>query len=133
MLLPLALGLSSVALADEDPETKRDVVVNKMDKDNNKRLDGKEMRTFKKTHPKMHESLMNFCDKAKDHPRKMGVALKKDASRKQKQCKKCHVARPYLVAWTAEGAPLADPNDCAGLDDPRHDNIGPHTHTYGGD
>lgn len=97
--------LARSAMADE-PETKRDVIVAKHDADDNKRLDGKEMKNFKKQNPKMYDSLMTFCEAAKEHPKKMGVDLPAEPTKKQLQCKKKHVSRLYLNAWTAEGAPL---------------------------
>lgn len=97
--------LARSAMADE-PETKRDVIVAKHDADDNKRLDGKEMKNFKKANPKMYDSLLTFCEAANEHPKKMGVDLPADPSKEQLQCKKKHVSRLFLNAWTAEGAPI---------------------------
>jgi hypothetical protein len=101
--------IAAPAMADE-PETKRDVIVEKHDADSNKRLDGKEMKNFKKQNPKMYESLMTFCEAANEHPKKMGVDLPADPSKEQLQCKKKHVSRLFLNAWTAEGRPLQPEN-----------------------
>lgn len=98
--------LANQAMADE-PETKRDVIVAKHDADGNKRLDGKEMKNFKNGNPKLYDSLLTFCEAANEHPKKMGVDLPADPDKKQLQCKKKHVSRLFLNAWTAEGQPLA--------------------------
>lgn len=105
----VATLFASQALAGE-PETKRDVVVEKHDIDGNKRLDGKEMKNFKKANPKMYESLMAFCEVATEHPKKNGVDLPADPTKQQLQCKKKHVSRLFLNAWTAEGKPLEQPH-----------------------
>ena len=98
--------MANQAMADE-PETKRDVIVEKHDADGNKRLDGKEMKNFKKGNPRLYESLLTFCEAANEHPKKMGVDLPAEPDKKQLQCKKKHVSRLFLNAWTADGQPLA--------------------------
>lgn len=106
ILIVAATLLSPLAYADKEPETKRDVVVEKHDANGDKRLDGKEMKTFKKENPKMYAALVEFCGVAKDAPKKNGVELPKDPTKKQLQCKKKHVSRLFLHAWTADGKPL---------------------------
>lgn len=96
--------IGGMAVADDAfAKTKRHEVINEADFDNDKRLDGKEMKHIKKNNPKMYDSLVAFCEEAKDHPKKMGVDLPADPSKKQKQCKKKHVAKPFLMAWAEKG------------------------------
>lgn len=110
LILVLAATLAAnIARADSGPETKRDEVVAKHDLDGNKRLDGKEMKEFKKENPKMYDALIAWCPDAKDHPKKNGVELPASPDKKQLQCKKKHVSRLFLNAWTAEGKPVEAP------------------------
>ena len=114
----VAVGLLGATSASaNEPDTRRDEAVKAVDEDGNFRLDHSEMRALKKSYPVMYESLRDFCDIAKDDPEGNGVKLADDPTRKQQQCKKCHVARPYLNAWTALGKPLAqDPVDKVHID-----------------
>lgn len=109
LILIASLAAPLTAHADSGPETKRDVIVAKHDLDGNKRLDGKEMKEFKKENPKMYDALVAWCPDAKDHPKKNGVELPATPDKKQLQCKKSHVSRLFLNAWTAEGAPVEAP------------------------
>lgn len=104
-ILAFSTFASGRAFGDE-PETRRDQVVHAVDADGDSRLDGHEMKTLKKSYPRLYENLREFCDAAKEHPKANGVDLPLDPSRKQKQCKKRHVAAPYLTAWAALGKPL---------------------------
>lgn len=98
----VAIGLSSVvAISSADAETRQQAIENH-DYNADTRLDGKEMKDFKKDHPKMFDSLMAFCDDSKDDPRAMGVKLPDDPVRQQLHCKKKHVARGFLIAWSAK-------------------------------
>ena len=93
--LVFALGTSFAAEAGDS----REEAVDKADMDNNGRLDGKEAKTLKKNNPIMYDNLQSFCDRAKDAPKKNGVDLPADPTKKQEQCKKKHIAKPFLKAW----------------------------------
>jgi hypothetical protein len=97
LLLALALGLGLASTAEAG--TTREEAVKNADTDNNGRLDGKEAKYLKKNHPKMYANLMGFCEDAKEHPKKNGVDLPAEPTKKQKQCKKKHIAKPFLRAW----------------------------------
>ena len=97
LLLALALGLGVASTAEAG--VTREEAVKTADTDNNGRLDGKEAKTLKKAHPKMYANLMGFCDVAKDAPKKNGVDLPAEPTKKQKHCKKKHVSKPFLRAW----------------------------------
>jgi hypothetical protein len=100
-ILVAALLTGSIVSTAYAGETRREAVA-AADADNNHRLDGKEMKSLKTNHPKMYDNLVGFCEDAAEHPKKNGVDLPENAEKDQTQCKKKHVAKPFIVAWLAQ-------------------------------
>jgi hypothetical protein len=117
LLLGMMLLFSADALAakqlhpidasgmDEDAiEARRQDAIRDFNYNGDYRLRGKEMRHMKKERPRMYNSLVNFCERAKDHPIKNGVVLPKDEhDAKKMKCKKSNVGRAYFAAWGRMG------------------------------
>ncbi len=77
----------------------------KYDDNKDKRLKGKEVRSFKKAHPGPYEKLKNWCDKAKEKPKKNGVKFPKGEKERKFKCKKKRIDNPYVKAWIAAANP----------------------------
>jgi hypothetical protein len=90
---------------DEDAvEARRQDAIRDFNYNGDYRLRGKEMRHMKKERPRMYNSLVDFCERAKDHPVKNGVILPKDDHEAKKmKCKKSNVGRAYFSAWGRMG------------------------------
>ncbi len=107
----LALTFSGlfVSAAAHAEETKRDGIVAEFDANGDKRLKGKEMRAFRDDRPKLYADLLAFCEVAKEDPKAHGVKLPAKPKGKDKKCKKSHVSKYFLNAWTDLGKPLTPP------------------------
>ncbi|MBN2800306.1 MAG: hypothetical protein JXX28_14290 [Deltaproteobacteria bacterium] len=105
LVTTLALPTLTEAAQDRAP-TKRDGVIEKLDVNQNGRLDKTEMKAFKQAHPVMHQSLVDFCKLAKKNPEAHGVKIGPDRKPKKVKCSKKEVFHPYLEAWAAQGAPV---------------------------
>jgi hypothetical protein len=122
LLLAAALLFATVGVLHSETaaaDTRREAV-KAADEDNNMRLDHGEMKNLKKSNPKMYDNLRAFCDVAKDHPKQHGVDLPADPGKKQDDCKKCKVAKPFVMAWieqTEDNQPQQQPEQ-------HHDNDG---------
>lgn len=105
---------------DEDSiEARRQDAIRDFNYNGDYRLRGKEMRHMKKERPRMYNSLVNFCERAKDHPVKNGVMLPKDEHEAKKmKCKKSNVGRAYFSAWGRMGDTPAEEKIENGNDDP---------------
>jgi hypothetical protein len=89
---------------EELTEARRKEAIQAYNTNGDDRLKGKEIRTFKRERPRMFDNLMEFCDKAVEHPVKNGVVVPTDKHEaKRMKCKKSNVGRTYYNAWSRGG------------------------------
>jgi len=103
MAIALALLIPSVQA--DAAENQRKDWYKKYDYDKDGQLKGKEAKHFKKEKEKQYTKLRNWCDKAKEKPKKFDVKIPKDVKEKKVKCKKKHIDQPYMKAWVKAGAP----------------------------
>ena len=95
--------LGSVATPAEAADNQRREWFQKYDENNDKRWKGKEARNFKKDHEQVWEKQRDWCDSAKDKPKKYDVNFPKDVKEKKVKCKKFRVDEAYMRAWIRDG------------------------------
>ena len=94
---------------EEITEDRRREAIQKYNTDDDFRLKGKELKTFKAERPRMYDNLVEFCGRALDKPKANGVVLpgdKKDA--KKHKCKKSNIGKAYFSAWARGGETPAE-------------------------